>query len=64
MKNVEDITSRLPRYTVAAVCVRCFHRWIGSVLARTSLFGLECPECHMQESFASFLPEGYMEEFL
>ncbi len=63
MAEVENIFKNEPTYTIAAVCVRCWHRWLGSVMARTSLFGLECPECRQQESFATFLPDEYMQEF-
>lgn len=48
-----------PWFTIIAMCVECKFRWIGSVEASTSLFKLECPNCHMQDSFASFIPQEY-----
>lgn len=52
-----------PHFSIIAFCLMCDRRWIGSVPARTSLFTLECPECGSTKSFASFLPDAYMENF-
>lgn len=70
-----DIMKNKPHFNVLAMCVSeeyddvtfdtrvCGHRWIGTVVARTSLFKLECPKCGQQDSFASFIPGDYLEEF-
>lgn len=74
MSNVEDINKNKNHYSVLAMCVNqkfegkllvdlCGYRWIGTVVAGTSLFKLQCPRCGEQDSFASFLPDEYMEEF-
>lgn len=41
----------------------CLHRWVAGVPKNTSLFKLECPECHAQDSFATILPSEYLEHF-
>lgn len=41
----------------------CGQRWIVGVTKETSLFKLECPSCHVQDSFASILPSEYLGEF-
>lgn len=51
-------------FVILAMCLPCACRWIGQVIARTSLNRLECPSCGAQESFASFLPPEYTEELL
>lgn len=61
--EVVDITKNLPHFVVMAMCLPCKKRWIGTVVARTSLFSLECPACGAQESFASFMPVEYTDEF-
>lgn len=49
-----------PYWNVNALCLECFHRWIGGVLAETSLFQLQCPRCGAFNSFASFIPDDYL----
>jgi hypothetical protein len=67
----EDIFKNKPHFNVMAICMApstckheslCLHRWIGTVMANTSLFKLECPKCGAQNSFASFLPLDYLSE--
>lgn len=58
-----DIYKNLPHFNVLAMCLPCGHRWIGTVIAKTSLFKLECPSCGAFDSFASFIPPDYSEEF-
>lgn len=60
MSDVIDINSKKAHYPILAMCIACKHRWIGIVVAATSLFRLECPTCGAQDSFASFLPIDYM----
>lgn len=52
-----------PTHGIVAMCVACQHRWYGLVYLGTSLLGLTCPECGEEQSFATFLPEGYLEAF-
>lgn len=52
-----------PHFNVFAMCTKCTHRWIGTVHYKTSLFKLECPQCHQQESFASIIPIDYASSF-
>jgi hypothetical protein len=76
MFEVLDINRNKPHYNVMAICMApktiqfhencknlCYHRWIGTVMKNTNLFELECPKCRHQNSFASFLPDEYLEEF-
>lgn len=75
MSEVEDIFKNKPHFNVLAMCVStkfddvhfdtetCGYRWIGTVISGTSLFGLECPKCGRQNSFASFIPDDYLAEF-
>ncbi len=68
-----DILKNKAHFNVLAMCVAerfdgishtvCGHRWIGTVVANTSLFKLECPKCGEYDSFASFIPVDYLEEF-
>jgi len=60
--KVIDINKNEPHFTIMALCLLCDKRWIGLVTKRTNLFGLECPRCGMKESFASFIPQKYLEE--
>lgn len=41
----------------------CGHRWVAGIPKDTSLFKLECPSCHEQNSFASILPNEYLSDF-
>lgn len=50
-------------FSVLAMCTFCFQKWFASVLPETSLFKLECPKCHRQNSFASFIPDEYLKEW-
>lgn len=61
--NIESIDKNQPHYNVLALCLECNHKWIGTVPARAKLFELECSQCETQNSFASFLPDEYLEEF-
>jgi hypothetical protein len=51
-------------FSALALCLSCQKRWTAGVPKDTSLFKLECPDCHDQNSFASILPSEYLEEFL
>lgn len=53
-----------PHWVILALCLKCQHRWVGTIMAGTKLNSLECPDCGTQDSFASFLPPDYTEEFL
>lgn len=61
--DISDLKERRmdnePHFNVLALCLRCWHRWIGTVHFRTSLFHLECPRCKQDDSFASFIPDEY-----
>lgn len=59
---IEDIFKNEPQFGVIAMCMACKHKWIGLVMAKTSLFKLECPACKEQDSFASFIPPEYAAE--
>ena len=63
--NVVDLDkvrdSRKPHFSVMALCLSCHHKWIGTVLPETSLFGLECPKCNTRHSFASLLTDDYVD---
>lgn len=72
--NVIDITQRIehrkqeeinarPHFNVLAMCLECCSQWIGTVDAEVSLFRLECYKCKECNSFASFIPPDYMEQF-
>ena len=51
-------------YMGFALCVSCFHRWMASVTVNVNLTRLECPQCHKQTSFFSFLSPEYAKEFI
>lgn len=50
-------------FNVIALCLVCTGKWIGTVKATASLFQLECPHCKEFDSFASFIPDEYLEQF-
>jgi len=52
------------RYAVAAFCMICNSTWIGTVFGKTNILELKCPRCGECDSFASFLPDDFMKEFL
>jgi hypothetical protein len=60
--TVININKNAPHFMLAAMCLACNKRWIALVIAKTSLFHLECPECHAENSFATFMPQAYLEE--
>ena len=60
--SVTNLDDRRPHCNVFALCLACWNRWIGTVVVRTSFFKLECPACKERESFASFIPDEYLEE--
>jgi hypothetical protein len=62
-ENVIDIQSKAQHYVAFAMCLPCARRWIASVTALNSLFHLECPSCRAQDSFASLVPQEYLNEF-
>jgi hypothetical protein len=73
MSNLIDLTEKRQEiednkpvflFSALAMCLDCKKRWVAGVPAETSLFMLECPECHEQNSFASILPSEYLGEFL
>lgn len=51
----------MTHFNVFALCLECKKRWIGTVEVKASLFELECPECHKQNSFASIIPDEYVD---
>lgn len=58
--KVVSIDDAKPHFGVLAICLVCLHKWICSVVADTSLFALECPQCHDHDSYASFIPDEYL----
>lgn len=66
MSNIFDLEDykykKTKTYVVFSLCMNCFCRWIGHVKIDTSLFKLECPKCGVQDSFASFVPDSYLED--
>lgn len=48
---------------VSVLCLACLNRWVAGLEFRESVFDLECTECKTKDSFASFLPENYLEQF-
>lgn len=71
-KKREEREDAKPKYifTAMAICLAesdlgmpCFYRWIAGVEPMTSLFRLECPQCHAQDSFAAVVPSEYLEHF-
>jgi hypothetical protein len=60
--DVINLDDRRPYISWFALCLECKHRWIASVLIKTSIFKLECPECGAQNSFASVIPENLIQE--
>lgn len=64
MAKVLDFPKKGDHFPVCALCLVCFHKWIGLISSKTSLFKLECPNCHNMDSFASFVTEEYLREFL
>lgn len=61
--NLEDFRTGEYLFAALALCMECKHRWVAGVPKETSLFGLECPTCKVQNSFASILPSEYLSEF-
>jgi hypothetical protein len=61
--NLDDYRQDEYLFTALAMCLECQKRWVAGVPKETSLFRLECPECHKQNSFASILPSEYLSEF-
>lgn len=63
--NLDDYRKGAYLFTVLAMCCAhpCNFRWVAGVPKETSLFRLECPNCHAQDSFASILPGEYLHEF-
>ena len=47
-------------YRVFVLCIPCHHKWFASVEIGTSLFLLECPNCHGHDSFPSFVSDNYL----
>jgi hypothetical protein len=62
MTEIIDINKNKPHYAVAALCLSCVTRWIGTVISGTSIFKLQCPHCGECDSFATFYPENYLME--
>lgn len=65
MSDVVDINinKRIYLFAALAMCLSCQYRWVAGVPKDTSLFKLECPSCHEQNSFASVLPSEYLGKF-
>lgn len=61
--NLDDFRPGEYLFAALAMCLACQKRWVAGVPKETSLFTLECPECHEQKSFASILPSEYLGEF-
>lgn len=53
-----------PYFNVLAMCLPCSHRWITTVERKISLFKLLCPECQATDSFATFIPDEFIDSFL
>jgi len=60
--NITHIDEYKTHYAIIILCLACRFRWFGTVAQNTSLFKLECPQCREQDSFASFLPDEYLDE--
>lgn len=60
--SIDDMrNAKKPKFVVLAMCILCLERWIATVYNETPLFKMECRHCGARESFASFIPEGYLE---
>lgn len=62
-KRREKQDSELSWFNAAAFCIHCRTRWIATISEKTALFNLECPSCKETDSFASVLPQEYMDKF-
>lgn len=62
-KRQEKEESELSWFNASALCLACKTRWIATISEQTALFQLECPSCKCTESFASVLPQEYMDHF-
>lgn len=62
MSKVQSIHKKKAKFPVVALCLACFHKWVGCIVAATNAFGLKCPECGEGDSFVSFLPDRYVAE--
>ncbi len=51
-----------PHYNVFALCVSCKYKYFAKVEIGTSMFQLECPNCHGYDSFVSFIPDEYLKD--
>ena len=70
MSNIIELDNLRHHFNVMALCLSqssnqevCHNKWIATVVSGTSLFKLECPKCGAFNSFASFLPDEYSEQF-
>lgn len=54
---------RQPHFNWFALCLPCQRTWIATAAVSTSVFGLECPTCGQQKSFASAIPDGFLDQF-
>lgn len=61
--NMDDYRAGEYLFAALAMCLDCDKRWVAGVPKETSLFKLECPNCHEQNSFASILPSEYLNDF-
>ena len=60
--NLDDYRKH-SHFSAMALCLECNKRWIAGVTEQNSLFTLECPKCHAQNSFGSIIPQEYMKCF-
>lgn len=61
--ELDDFRTKEYLFCALAMCMSCLHRWVAGIPAETSLFGLECPLCGEEDSFASVLPSEYLHKF-
>lgn len=62
LSKVIGIDRAKTHYVAFAMCIPCLNRWIATFTKDTNLFKLECRACGATESFASFVPDGYLKE--
>lgn len=47
-------------FVAMALCLECLHKWVATVPEDVRLYSLECPKCKKKNSFASVLPEEFL----
>lgn len=65
MGKVIDITDRLDDegqwFNFFMMCLKCKHKWVGSLHVSVSVFKCQCPRCKATDSFGSWIPDEYSE---